>query len=373
MKNFHQLQKLAILVAVALTPPGSMRGAEIKISDGAVVNIGLRVQTWAQWTEHGATDGSDKTDFSTRRVYFYAAGKVTPAFSYFAHLAGDRLGQDGIDTPSLGLGSGLALRDGWVTWTITDGLKAQLGRMYVPFLRAYGTESTFMLLTMDVAQFQQGGMVPGRRVGRDDGITLWGNLFGGKAQYRAAVMDGADTSARSGDVRFAGRFAWNFFDPESDWFNAGTYLAKKRILSIGAGLDRLNNFIGGIDHRGWTLDGFLNLPMTNGSALTAECAVARITQDDTRYTGNYYFATAGVLLPWAWKSHRFQPFTRYEKFDLDRNVVSGTNDDHEVSVGLNWFPLGADQKAKVTFDWTSVTSRNVKAYTRVTTQVQISY
>ncbi|MDO8539688.1 MAG: porin [Opitutaceae bacterium] len=373
MNIVHHLERLAIFGVAALTAMGAVQAAEIKISDGAVVNVGLRVQTWAQWTDHGAADGSDKIDFSARRLYLYFGGKVTPALGYFAHVAGDRLGQEGVDTPSLGLGSGMALRDGWVSWTFADGFKAQLGRMYVPFLRAYGTESTFTLLTMDVAQFQQGGMVPGRRVGRDDGIALWGNFFGGKAQYRAAVMDRADTSGRTGAVRVAGRFAWNFFDPESDWFNAGTYLTKKRVLSLGGGFDRLDNFIGGIDHRGWTLDGFLNLPVANGSALTVECAVARIAQDHTRYTGNYYFATAGVLLPWAWRSHRFQPFVRYEKFDLDRNVVSGTNDDHETAAGLNWYPLGPEHKAKVTFDWTSVKPRNAKAYNRATTQLQISY
>lgn len=115
LRILSQFQKLAIFLAAAQASLGVAQAVELKIADGAIVNVGLRVQTWAQWTEHGAADGSDKADFSARRVYFYAGGKISPAVAYFAHIAGDRLGQDGVDTPSLGLGTGLALRDGWMT------------------------------------------------------------------------------------------------------------------------------------------------------------------------------------------------------------------------------------------------------------------
>jgi hypothetical protein len=75
MKTYHQLEKLTLFCIAAWAAMGSMRSAEIKMGDGAVMNIGLRLQGWAQWTEDGAADGSDKTDFSARRVYLYVGGR----------------------------------------------------------------------------------------------------------------------------------------------------------------------------------------------------------------------------------------------------------------------------------------------------------
>jgi hypothetical protein len=245
--------------------------------------------------------------------------------------------------------------------------------MYVPFVRAYGTESTFGLMTLDVAQFQQGDMIPGRRVGRDDGATLWGNFQGGRYQYRLAVMDGADASGRTGSLRTAGRFSVSLLDPEKEWFTAGTYLESKRVFSVGGGFDRLNNFSGGIDHSGWTFDTFANLPFQNNGAATLEGAFAKIDQDDTRFTGNYYFATAGLLLPWRTNSHRFQPYVRYEKFDLDENVTAATADDQEVGGGINIYLFNLGQKAKITLDWTVVYPRSQASFDRATIQMQLSY
>lgn len=55
--------------------------------------------------------------------------------------------------------------------------------MYVPLTRNYGTTSTKALLTTDLS-FMQGGIrgaiFYASKVGRDDGVTLWGNPFEGR-------------------------------------------------------------------------------------------------------------------------------------------------------------------------------------------------
>jgi hypothetical protein len=163
------------------------------------LEVHFRTQGWYQWVEDGAPDGAGALhDFQLRRAYLSLAGQVTPKLGVFAHLAADRLGQQGLDVPSLGLGSGLAVRDAWVVFDLAEPLKVQVGRMYVPFTRAFGTESTFTLLALDIP-WTQGGVrgatfYPGK-VGRDDGLVVWGNFAARRLQYRVGVTEGVEDAA----------------------------------------------------------------------------------------------------------------------------------------------------------------------------------
>jgi len=118
--------------------------------------VGARVQGWYQAVERGAPDASTAHDFMIRRGYVYLIGRLPSHVSLFAHVAGDRLGQQGLDTPGLGLGTGLALRDAWIAWEPVPAFRVQFGRMYVPFTRAFGTESTFTQLGVDLPASQGG-------------------------------------------------------------------------------------------------------------------------------------------------------------------------------------------------------------------------
>ena len=79
------------------------------------LKVGLRLQTWYQFMEDGKRGGTkDLDDFMLRRFYFSLSGEVVPKIGFFAHIAADRIGQDGLDNSSLGLGSGIAVRDAWI-------------------------------------------------------------------------------------------------------------------------------------------------------------------------------------------------------------------------------------------------------------------
>ncbi|RPI50111.1 MAG: porin, partial [Deltaproteobacteria bacterium] len=325
--------------------------------------IGAWTQVWYQYVEHGKKDGGDLNDFMARRFYLYLKGDITPYFSFFTHIAADRVGQEGLDSPSLGLGSGIAFRDLWITFKPSEALKVQAGRMYVPLTRNYGTTSTKCMLTTDLPFLQggvRGNIFYAQKVGRDDGVTIWGNPLDGLLQYRFMVSEGVENDNNPDDnLRFAGRVAVSLLEPEKDWFNMGTYLGKKKVLSLGFGYDTQNDLIlNGLedqDNLVWTADVFFDHPIGEG-AITVEAAYIDIhncTQthnfselaagDDAK---NWYIQS-GYLLPGKVGPGRFQPYIKYEAVDVD------DKDDTEfMGAGLNYFVKG--HNAKISLDYTYV-------------------
>ncbi|MFP3939476.1 MAG: porin [Thermoanaerobaculia bacterium] len=327
------------------------------------LEIHLRAQGWYQWVEDGSADG-DLNDFQMRRVYLSLAGQLTPRLGLFAHLATDRLGQDGLDDSSLGLGSGLAIRDAWIVFELNEAVKVQAGRMYVPFTRAFGTESTFTLLALDIP-WTQGGVrgspfYPGK-VGRDDGVVLWGNLAGDRLQYRLGVAEGVEGARNPSDeLRASGRLALYLLEPETAWFNSGSYLGEKRVLAIGAGFDTQDDLSldgrMGQDYSAWTVDVFLDHPIGQGAG-TVEAAwvESRNTPNAVAFTNlapgddhNTAYLQAGYLLPqWPDAPGRWQVYGRYERMDVeDRPDTSFT------SAGVSWLLDG--HARKLTLDWTRI-------------------
>jgi len=125
-----------VLAASALTLFTIVSTAQA--ADAPSLNFGLRLQGWYVAEEHGAADGSTAHDFLLRRGYLSVTGKLSSSVSAFVHVSGDRIGQTGLDAPGLGLGTGLALRDAWISWQPHAAFRVQAGRMYVPFTRAFG-------------------------------------------------------------------------------------------------------------------------------------------------------------------------------------------------------------------------------------------
>jgi hypothetical protein len=319
--------------------------------------------------EDGKEGGDENLhDFMIRRFYFYAKGEVTEKIGIFGHIAADRVGQDGLDKPSVGFGSGIAVRDAWIYYNADEAFKVQMGRMYIPFTRNYGTTSTFALLPLELT-FNQGGVRGGifyaSKVGRDDGVVIWGNPFDHRLQYRLGISEGleSDITNPNDNLRFTGRLSLNLLDTkdaETAWFNKGTYLGKKDILAIGAGFDSQNDLtLGGAsekDNLGWTIDLFLDHSVGDG-AITVEAAyidVNNVTQTlayswlTAGDNAQIYYIQAGYLLPWNIDSDkRLQPYFRYEVLSVDDK-----DDTTFPCVGVNYYIKG--HSAKLTLDWTFI-------------------
>jgi hypothetical protein len=339
-----------------------------KYMDEHKLKAGLRLQTWYQFMEDGKKSGTKSlNDFMLRRFYFYLSGEVIPKIGFFAHIAADRIGQDGLDNSSLGLGSGIAVRDAWIYYNLNESFKIQMGRMYIPFTRNYGTTSTFAMLPLELP-FNQGGVRGGifyaSKVGRDDGIVLWGNPFKGLLQYRLGISEGVESNTDNPDdnLRFSGRVSLNLLEPETTWFNKGSYLGAKKVLAIGAGLDYQEGLVlskkPDQDNIGWTVDLFFDHPVGKGAAtfeaafidvknMTQTLKYSRLTSGDD---AQMYYVQGGYLFPWQIGPGRIQPYFRYERL-----AVNHKPDTAFPCLGLNYLIKGHD--AKLTLDWTLIDQR----------------
>ena len=378
MKKLAVLAKMMIvLLCVWGVASPCWAGFKMELNEHTKGEVGIWMQTWYQWVEDGKINGDeyeDLNDFMIRRAYIYLKGQVTDHVSFFTHVASDKVGMEmptggTLDKSGIGLGSGIAWRDLWITFNLHEAFKIQLGRMYVPLTRNYGTTSTKCMLTMDLPFIQggsRGGIFYAQKVGRDDGLTLWGNPWDGLLQYRFMISEGVEDDANPKDnLRFVGRLSLSLLEPETSWFNKGTYLGKKKVLSLGFGMDRQDDLtLGGHegeDNTVWTVDAFFDHPVGDG-AVTVEAAYIDIdncTQTQPQmYTdlasgndANNWYINAGYLLPGSIGPGRFQPYIRYETVHVDTK-----NNTNFWSGGLNYYLKG--HNCKITADYMQVDPDN---------------
>ncbi|MDD2306814.1 MAG: porin [Prolixibacteraceae bacterium] len=367
------MKKLMVLFFIAILFSLENAVAQNKL------DIGFWSQAWYQHVENGK-NGNALNDFMVRRAYLSVKGQPTDYLGFFAHVAVDRLGQDGLDNPSQGLGSGLAFRDLWITLSLNESFKIQAGRMYVPLTRNYGTTSTKSLLTTDLS-FMQGGIRGGifytSKVGRDDGVTLWGNPFDGRLQYRMMVSEGVEDAGNPEDkLRVVGRLVVNLLEPEKEWFNQGTYLGKKKVLSFGAGIDNQKNLtlnnITGQDNMIWTVDGFFDHPVAK-DAITVESAYIHIQNSTQTNTfaklipgdnADLFYLQAGYYFGAPIFKGNLQPYFRYENVSIEQK-----NETNFLSGGINYYMKG--HNAKLSLDYTVINHSEIDDQSMFTLQLAI--
>ena len=167
--------------------------------------------------------------------------------------------------------------------------------------------------------------------------------------------DGMDDAARNpGDnLRFAGRMSLALLEPETGWFNQGTYLGKQRVLSIGVGGDhqRLAFDTGEEDYSSWTVDLHYDQPVgAGGLTLTGSYIDIRNAPNAINFTAiapaveaDVVSVRAGYLIPGDIGPGRLQPFGRYEWIHVD----DSDDDTHVGGLGLNYFLMGHANKLSV--------------------------
>lgn len=396
--EFLVAKKIVLFFVILMLCSNWAWSLEIYRKDDISLSAGWWGQVWYQHVSDMDTDNDgqydDKlNDFSVRRSYFYLKGTITPELSFFLHYAGDKLGMDEMKNDSgKGLGSGLALRDGWINYKLLgDDLMVQVGRMYIPFTRNYGTTSTKSLLTADL-DWGQGGLRSSifypSNIGRDDAVTLWGNVLDDKLQYRFMIGDGEEDDAKNPDdsMRYAGRLSYNFFDAETKWFNAGTYLGKKQILALGVGADFQEDLVLNVqedDYSAITIDLHYDQPLSNGDNLTIAASYIDISNTVNNITftqlasgddGSLVSLKAGYYFGEKFGIGNLQPFAHYQLISVDE---SGKEDTDIYGVGANYYIKGAANKLTLEATFVDqdeeISGTNVQNETIITFQVAAGF
>lgn len=293
-------------------------------------------------------------------------------------------------------GSDFQLLDAVVRFNFNDAFKVNAGKFKYNLSRE-NLEACEMPLTLDRSLFIRAPYVSTR----DKGVAVWGNLFNDIFQYRADVMEGrsATTAAApqpESNFRYSVRGHVTLLDPEKDYGYKGTYLGKKKILTVGGAFQYEPRVAyadtvaktGAADYKGYTADIFFEYPIEKMGVVTASAAYEKIDLGDA-YKGanpdpdvlglngekNGYYVKAGYMLP----SLPLQLFARYEQWSFANLNGIENQKIHWYGGGANYYLR--DQNLKLTFEvsqtgferGTGTVADSTKDYKTFITQLQLIF
>lgn len=239
---------------------------------------------------------------------------------------------------------------------------------------------------------------------RDKGVAVWGNLFNDMFQYRLDVMNGRSATGSvtpKSNFRYTGRAHVSLLDPETGYGYKGTYLGKKKVLTVGAAYQMESdvayadtvNRSGAVDYKGWTTDLFFEYPLEGIGTVTFSGAYEDVdlggaykgANPDAGTVGlngekNGWYLKGAYMLP----NLPLQMFGRYEKWKFaSLNLSStGVTADTAFDQGLDWYGFGAnyyfhDQSLKLTVEYSRTEfdkwNASTKDFSTFITQLQLIF
>jgi len=285
-------------------------------------------------------------------------------------------------------------QDAFINYKVADELQIAAGMILLPFMHN-NRQSAASLLGVDYNS--KAVVLPNTNVWRDTGVEFRGLIGKGPSiDYRVGAFQGLSASAGATDTdardnvnrkdrpRITGRVQINFADAEDGFFYSGNYLGKKKILSIGGGIDYQQDVARGgtnavttapvsytyqKDYFAWTGDATIDYPM-GGVVLAFQCAYMSGKNNPSLYakdssglitvnrSGNYeyvrynsYFAQMGLLIT----DLNIQPVLKYVAYNEDEiknaagNTINTTKKQKWVSAGVNYLINGHSANIKVEY------------------------
>lgn len=355
-------------LAALLVAPNAYAGAKLKIDDESSIDFATRVQTLTIVTDELDSDGeAGKTvDFKVRRARLRVKMVVTPQVESFI--------QTDIGGTDNGAGQSCRIIDAFVTVKPDPWFQFLMGMNMAPANRQNLTSSGAPL-TMDrpgmtyktlnwgnrmlrtfannTISGTSSGLANGTAV-RDLGLTLFGS---GKAgdnahfKYYAGVYDGVNAAGED-TPHVAARAQLNFFDAEGGYYNSATYVGKKKTIGIGASVDMQNKVaMAGteeVDYMYYTVDGFMEWPLSNGASFTGEAGWMMLDfSDATGYMasqGSGFYGQAGYLV------NNWQPWGAFEMWSSD--ATDDTGNVTQFRAGVTRYLKGHNANIKAGYEMT---------------------
>ncbi|RII28883.1 MAG: porin [Geobacter sp.] len=302
-------------------------------NDEGALQIDYKGQFQMTVRDTGSGDNNDDTttNFNFRRNRLAFMGKYGEMLSLYVQT--EFTEDQNISTlgvASTNQGTEFQLLDAVMRFKLHDSFHVNAGKFKYNLSRE-NLEACEMPLTLDRSLFVRTAYTSTR----DTGVAVWGNLFNDIFQYRIDAMEGR--KAVSGDTAPSSNFRYSFrghvtlLDPENDYGYKGTYLGKKKVLTIGGAYQFEPEVAYGNtatrtdkkDYQAWTVDGFFEYPLEGIGTVTASAAYEDVDLDDAYKSTspdagtigingqkNGWYAKAGYMLP----NLPLQFFGRYEKW-----------------------------------------------------------
>jgi hypothetical protein len=362
INGFRRCAMIPVCLAVVLLfVPGILPAqAAIKVNDDVSIRFGTLLQGWADWTQDPVSEGYAQNLY-LRRARLLVGGQIARNVTFFIET----------DNPNLGrapkaLGSGFILQDALAEVKFSDPLTLSAGLMFVPFCRNC-IQSAATLLSLDYSSFAfLATPATQSSVGRDIGFQAKGYFNGNRIEYRVGAFQGFRAAGSRNPLRGVGRLQINLLDAETPGiFYAGTYLGTKRVLAIGGGFDTQAG--PGDNYKAWTVDAFLDYPLTDSVSVTAQVDYFAYDGGQTFPTvveQTAIFAEAGLYF----KPLRLMPFLRYETQNLD---PAASVDNVRYQAGFTYYRFGHNANVKVAYSRLDPDVGN--ASSQLTAQLQVFY
>lgn len=320
-------------------------------------------------TGSGANNNDTTTNFNFRRNRLALMGAYGEMFSLYVQTEfADQTSLNTLGVNTTPTDPQFSMLDAVFRFKLNNAFRINAGKYKYSFSRE-NLEACEMPLTLDRSLFITAPLLTTNPT-RDMGVSLWGNLFNDMFQYRVDVMEGrkastGDTSPKS-NFRYGGRMHISLLDPESDYGYKGTYLGKKKVLTVGGAMqyepdaiysDTVNK-TGKKDYYAWTLDGFFEYPVKDIGTITASGAYANYKLDNA-YLGaapdllsyglngekNGWYGKVGYMLP----NLPLQIFGRYEQWKFAELNYQNNQKVDWIGFGANYYIWG--QNLKVTMEY----------------------
>ncbi len=355
-----------VAAAIVLSGRAALAGPTIEYGDEGWATLGIESQFRFAYRNvgGGASGDGGVPDFQFRRNRLLLRGALDSTWGYYfqiEHLGDQRI----VDYPNLAVskpptGETIYVLDAFVSAKFFDALQFRAGRTKNVSSREV-LEGCYDPLSLDRSLFVNTGTFNGKRT-RDYGLVMWGNFLGDVLQYRLAVMEGNESSPNQ-NFRYTGRLHVSLLEPETAFGYLGTYLGKKKVLTIGASFDLQPGAVhsqgdtGSETYSAYSVDAFFEYPTSFGTFTVSGAYLAssfggagfRGITEASGLDGekNGGFAKLGYMLG------NVQPFVRVEKWQfaelngvVDQAVTWG-------ALGVNYYVKGQDLRA------TLEVSRNV--------------
>lgn len=331
-------------------------------------------RSWDNTNGEKESDDVWVNDFAPKRMRIMFNGQVAPNLTFFVETdIAPNAGKDYV-----------FMQDAYINYKVGEEFQVAFGMILLPFTHMNRQSAVSLLgVNYNTTVVNLPDATATTSVWRDYGIEFRGLLVNKMIDYRVGIFDGverkvdlgADDSATTSDnindggmPRITGHVQINFADAEEGFFFSENYLGKKKILSIGGGVDyqkgirynsvdtNANVVNDAVDYLAWTVDVVVDYPINPTMVLAFQAAYIAtqnrpykaLGSSDTYTEGlvdnEYgYFAQAGLLIG------NIQPVLKYMTWVRQDESILGDYTTTYLVAGLNYFINGHNANIKIEY------------------------